>query len=123
MNVFKPARFDIYNILCIAGINCIRYGKHGSPTLGESLFAVTSKGEVCAFDSSLMDNIDPPEEECIAKQKGESSFKQEIPVAGITTPFIHPLENSFTPGSALFVTAKINEDADRLAFGAEFREI
>ena len=116
MNVFESTRFDPNNnIIYITGINCIRYGKHGSPTLGESLFAVTSKGEVCAFDSSLMDNIDQPEEE-IVKQKGHNSFKQEIPVVGITTPFIHPLENSFTPGSALFVTAKTNEDADRLVF-------
>ena len=61
-----------------------------------------------------MDNIDLPKEEGTIAQKTESHFKQEIPVIGITTPFIHPLENSFIPGSALFVTAKINENADRL---------
>ena len=48
----------------------------------------------------------------------ENHFKQEIPVITsdgeqIPTPFTHPLENSFGPGSALFVTAKIHENADR----------
>ena len=48
----------------------------------------------------------------------QNEYKQEIPVIRSdcgrlkSTSFIHPLENSFGPGSALFVTAKIHENAE-----------
>ena len=83
------------------------------------MFAVSSKGEVCTFSADAYSNFDSSVRDATSVSMQENEFKQEIPVISSdggqiqTTPFIHPLENSFGPGSALFVTAKINENADR----------
>ena len=98
----------------LSGINGVRFGHKSPPTQGDSLFAVTSKGEVCAFDAKLAGEM---EEEKSKQEEGQ--FTQEIPIichngnAEENTPFTHPLENGFGPGSALFVTAKIKDNADR----------
>ena len=98
------------------GMNSVRYGSQCIRTMGNNLFAVTTRGEVCTFNANLDSNIDSSNEN---GPMHENQFKQEIPVIGTdgghthSTPFTHPLENSFGPGSALFVTAKIHENADR----------
>ena len=100
-------------------MNSVRYGSQNIQTKGNSLFAVTTKGEVCLFSANFHSNLDSSDGDVTTISMQENEFKQEIPVINrdggpVQSPsFIHPLENSFGPGSALFVTAKINENADR----------
>ena len=86
------------------------------------MFAVTTKGEVCTFNANTHSNsAESSDQEFISSNDmQENEYTQEIPVMNNeaggnikSTTFIHPLENSFGPGSALFVTAKICENADR----------
>ena len=102
-------------------MNSVRYGSQNIQNKGNSLFAVTSKGEVCAFNASVHSNSESLTSTDATKiDMQENEFKQEITVTNDdarksqSTPFMYPLENSFGPGSALFVTAKIHENADRL---------
>ena len=85
------------------------------------MFAVTTKGEVCTFNADLYSNrelSDNGKTISLNEDMQQNEFKQEIPIISgdcgkaKSTPFIHPLENSFGPGSALFVTARIHESAD-----------
>ena len=100
-------------------MNSVRYGSQCVRSMGNNLFAVTTKGEVCTFNANLNSNIDSSAGNVTSVGMQENQFKQEIPVIGSdggqiqSTPFTHPLENGFGPGSAIFVTAKINENADR----------
>ena len=102
-------------------MNSVRYGSQNIQNKENSLFAVTTKGEVCAFNANFHSNLKSlPCTDATKIDMQENEFKQEISVptgdAGKLqqTPFMYPLENSFGPGSALFVTAKIHENADRL---------
>ena len=104
------------------GINSVRYGTQNIHARSNSMFAVTTKGEVCTFNANTHSNsMEPSDQEFISSNDmQENEYTQEIPVMNNeaggnikSTTFIHPLENSFGPGSALFVTAKICENADR----------
>ena len=107
-------------LISFLGINSVRYGSQNIRAKGNSLFAVSCKGEVCTFNADFYSTTESPDR-CMSTTIGDmqqNEFKQEIPVISSdcgrakSTPFIHPLENSFGPGSALFVTAKIDENAD-----------
>ena len=104
------------------GINSVRYGTQNIHARSNSMFAVTTKGEVCTFNANTHSNsTESSDQEFISSNDmQENEYTQEIPVMNNdaggnikSTTFIHPLENSFGPGSALFVTAKICENADR----------
>ena len=94
-------------------MNSVRCTQSG-PSPGNSIFSVTSKGEVCVFDSLAAENACLLEQDK-SKKVEDASFSQNIPFHGRTLPLVHPLENSFPCGSSLFVTAKINENADRFS--------
>ena len=105
----------------LKGINSVRYGSQNIRAKGNSLFAVTTKGEVCTFNADLYSNREASNDgKPIASLNDlqQNEYKQEIPVISNdcgrakSTPFVQPLENSFGPGSALFVTAKIHNDAE-----------
>ena len=102
------------------GINSVRYGSQNIRAKGNSLFAVTTKGEVCTFNADFYSNRELSDCKTVSSTEDmqQNEYKQEIPVIRSdcgrlkSTSFIHPLENSFGPGSALFVTAKIHENAE-----------
>ena len=84
----------------------------GGPSPGQCLFSVTAKGEVCVFDAIAAQN----EEGATGDPKQEDAvYSEEVPCCQRPLPLVHPLENSFPPGSQLFFTVRVRPDASQFS--------
>lgn len=85
-------------------MNSVR-GMSGAPS-ADSLFSVTSRGEVAVFDPLAAD-----EAGCEPNAKKEDTrFSQEIKIEPREQmPIVRALENGFTPGTSISFSIKLPE--------------
>ena len=85
----------------------------GGPSPGQCLFSVTAKGEVCVFDAIAAQN---EEEGATGGEHEDAVYSEEVPCCPQRPlPLVHPLENSFPPGSQLFFTVRVRLDASQFS--------
>ncbi len=86
------------------------HGINSAPSFPDSVFSVTSRGEVMVSDPkvTLQDG-----EANGGVEATERRFRQELEVKGFDLPLIRVLENGFAKGSILVVKFTLTEDCQR----------
>ena len=99
-------------MLLLLGINSV-LKTQSRPSTG-SLISITSKGEVCVFDTTAMEKsgLDALEK----RTQDDGVFAQSINVSGRPLPIVHSLENGFGVDSSLFVQVKMQQSEDAVRF-------